>query len=161
MNQAHFHLVLNHLPIIFPFIGLLVMIIGLTFKSASIQRTSYFIYILGALFTIPAFATGEGAEETIEHLPGVTERLIKIHEEAAEIFAVCSYLLGSISLMGLWASWKQKYFANYIIYLVLAVTVVVLFFAKQTGTTGGEIRHPEIGKSSNINLGNKGEKDDD
>ncbi len=71
MNQAHFHLVLNHLPIIFPFIGLLVMIIGIAFKSASIQRTSFYIYVLGALFTIPAFATGEGAEEAIEHLPGV------------------------------------------------------------------------------------------
>ena len=161
MNQAHFHLVLNHLPIIFPFIGLLVMIIGIAFKSASIQRTSFFIYVLGALFTIPAFATGEGAEEAIEHLPGVKEQLIKAHEEAAELFAVCSYLLGATSLLGLWASWKQKYFAKYVTYFVLTGTIVVLFFAKQTGTTGGEIRHPEIATYNSINSNFKGNKDDD
>ena len=101
------------------------------------------------------------AEEAIEHLPGVNEQLIKAHEEAAELFAVCSYLLGTISLVGLWANWKQKYFAKYITYLVMAATVVVLFLAKQTGTTGGEIRHPEIGTSSNIILNNKDKKEDD
>jgi hypothetical protein len=43
-------------------------------------------------------------------------------------------------------------------------TVVVLFYAKQTGTTGGEIRHTEIrAESSNTIDGinqNKEEEDD-
>ncbi len=144
MNPAHYHLVLNHLPIIVPVIGLLVMIGGHIFRVEAVKRTAYFIFIFGALCTIPAFATGEGAEETIEDIQGISEQLINIHEEAAESFAILSYLLGAISLLGLWANWRQKSFANLLSFATLIFCVVVLFFAKQTGTTGGEIRHTEI-----------------
>lgn len=33
MNDAHWHLLLNHLPIIFPVIGFLIMLGGFIFKS--------------------------------------------------------------------------------------------------------------------------------
>jgi uncharacterized membrane protein len=164
MNQAHWHLVLNHLPIIVPMIGLLVLIGGFVFRSETVKRTSFFIFILGALCTIPAFATGEGAEEIVENLAGVDEKLIKIHEEAAETFAILSYILGGLSLVGLWANWKQKSFSTFISVLIIALSLGTLFFAKQTGTTGGEIRHTEIRSGNAANLeGNtvKDKKDDD
>ena len=105
MNDAHYHLVLNHLPIIIPAIGLLILIGGLLFKSEIVKRTAYLVFILGAITTLAAFATGEGAEEAVEHLPGVTENLIKTHEETAEIFAILSYILGAIALIGLYANY--------------------------------------------------------
>lgn len=150
MNPAHYHLVLNHLPIIVPVIGLLVMIGGHIFQVEAVKRTAYFIFIFGALCTIPAFATGEGAEETIENIQGIDERLIETHEETAETFAVLSYLLGAISLLGLWANWQQKSFATLLSFSTMIFCGVVLFFAKQTGTTGGEIRHTEIRNGSGI-----------
>jgi uncharacterized membrane protein len=144
MNQANYHLVLNHLPIVFPIVGVLVMIGGLLFKSEIVKRTAYVIFVLGALATIPAFATGEGAEEVVENIQGVDEQFIKTHEEVAETFAILSYILGGISLLGLWANVKQKNFSKLLSYITLFVGFSVLFFAKQTGTTGGEIRHIEI-----------------
>ena len=144
MNNAHLHLVFNHLPIIIPMIGLLLMVGGLIFKSEVIKRAAYLIFILGALFTFPAMATGEGAEEIVENIQGVDEKFIKIHEEAAETFALLSYILGGISLLGIWANIKQKSFASVITYIMILFALIVLFFAKQTGTTGGEIRHTEI-----------------
>lgn len=144
MNDAHLHLISNHLPIIIPMIGLLVMIGGFIFQSEIVKRTAYFIFILGALSTIPAFFTGEGAEEIVENLPGIDEKYMEIHEEAAETFAWLSYLLGGLSLLGLWANWKEKSFSNILSVAVIIFSLVVLFFAKQTGTTGGEIRHTEI-----------------
>ncbi len=150
MNEAHWHLVLNHLPIIVPMIGLLVMLGGHIFQGEAVKRTAYFIFIFGALATIPAFATGEGAEETIENIPGISEQLIKTHEEMADTFAILSYLLGAISLLGLWANLQKKSFANLLSFATMIFCVVVLFFAKQTGTTGGEIRHTEIRTDSGI-----------
>lgn len=164
MNQAHFHLVLNHLPIIIPLIGLLVMIGGFIVRSELVKRTAYFIFVLGALMTVPAFLTGEGAEETVENLQGVSEQLIKTHEEVAKTFAIISYLLGAISLIGLWANWQKKPFANISAFVTIAVCLLVLFFAKQTGTSGGEIRHTEIRTNSQAtpenNKQEKGEDDD-
>lgn len=144
MNGAHWHLVLNHLPIIIPIVGLLIMIGGLFLKSEVLKRAAYSIFILGALAAIAAFLTGEGAEELVEELPGIDEKFIKIHEEVAEIFAIILYVLGGVSLVGLWASWKGKSYSNYIALLAIALSVVGLFYAKQTGTTGGEITHTEI-----------------
>ena len=53
-------------------------------------------------------------------------------------------------MLGLWASFKQKSFSSIISIATLIFAFVVLFFAKQTGTTGGEIRHTEIRSGNNI-----------
>ena len=160
MNPAHYHLILNHLPIIVPVIGLLVMVGGHIFQIEAVKRTAYFIFIFGALCTIPAFATGEGAEETIENIQGISEQLIETHEETAETFAILSYLLGAISLLGLWANWQKKSFATLLSFSAMIFCGVVLFFAKQTGTTGGEIRHTEIRSDGSINQSSSEPEDD-
>ena len=150
MNDAHLHLILNHLPIIIPVIGLLIMVGALIIKSELLKRTAYFIFMLAALMAIPTFATGEGAEEVIEKLAGVDENLIKTHEEIAETFSILCYVLGGISLIGLWANFYKKSFATIISYSTILICIITLYYAKQTGTTGGEIRHTEIRENAVI-----------
>lgn len=150
MNGAHWHLVVNHLPIIFPIVGLIVMVTGLIAKSEAVKRTALLIFILGGLTAIAAMNTGESAEDVVENISGITENYIESHEETAETFAILSYILGGISLLGLWASFKQKTFSSLISISTLIFALVVLFFAKQTGTTGGEIRHTEIRDGNSV-----------
>lgn len=161
MNNAHYHLVLNHLPIIFPMVAILVMLCGFIFKSAILKRMAYGIFIIGALFTIAAFATGEGAEEMVENLPGIDENYIKAHEEKAEIFAIFSYILGGMGLLGLFLNLKNNSFEKIYAVVVLIFSVVVLYFAKEAGNSGGEIRHTEIRAGSIQILQNQIETDDD
>ena len=144
MNDAHFHLVVNHLPIIFPLVGAIILITGLVSRSEEIKRTGYFIFILGSVSTIFAMSSGEGAEEVVEEIKGVSGGFIHEHEEKAELFALLSYGLGLISLLSLWFSWKGKSIMKPASFIVLVFSFVVLFFAKETGTSGGEIRHTEI-----------------
>lgn len=144
MNAAHFHLLVNHLPIIFPIIGALILIVGLIAKSNAVQRTAFMIFILGSIAAIIAMNTGEGAEDVVEKIAGVSKDLIKTHEEIAEKFSILTYALGGLSLVGLWANFKQKSFSKTVSYVVLLFAFVTIFFATQTGTTGGEIRHTEI-----------------
>ena len=144
MNEAHVHLLINHFPIIVPIIGLLVMIGGFYFRSEIVKRTAYVIFILGAILTIPAFVTGGGAEDVVKQIQGVEKSFIETHEEIADIFAVLSYILGGVSVFGLWASIKQKSFSNTLAVITILFSLIVLFFAAKTGTTGGEIRHTEI-----------------
>jgi uncharacterized membrane protein len=144
MNGAHWHLVTNHLPIIIPIVAVLIMIGGILLKSEILKRAAYCIFILGALTAIAASATGEEAEEVVERMNGIDERFIEVHEETAEVFSIILYSLGGISLIGLWANWRKKSFSNLILVIALSLAMVGFFFAKQTGTTGGEIRHTEI-----------------
>lgn len=148
MNQAHLHLVVNHFPIIIPIIGLIIMILGFFFRSDVIKRVAFFIFILGAISILPAFITGEGAEEVADEIEGISKRFMEDHEDAAKKFALLSYSLGLLSLAGLWASWRQKIYAGLIAIISIILVAGVLVLGKQTGTTGGEIRHTEIRKDA-------------
>lgn len=144
MNQAHYHLALNHLPIIIPMVGLLVLIGGFLTRSETVKRTASLIFILGALATIPAIGTGDGAEEAVESRSGISEIAIHEHEEMAETFALLSYILGIIALTAFLLSWRKSRFAGHVAYVLIACSTVVIYFAVQTGNSGGRIRHPEI-----------------
>jgi hypothetical protein len=94
-------------------------------------------------------STGEEAEEIVEELAGIEHRFIEAHEEAAEVFAILLYILGGISIVGIWSNLKSKSISKVIGLITIAFTMVILFYAQKTGTTGGEIRHLEIrGESS-------------
>jgi uncharacterized membrane protein len=162
MNDAHFHLVVNHLPIIFPLVGVIILITGLIAKSEAVKRTAYMVFSIGAITTIAAMTSGEGAEEVVENIKGISENYIEKHEDAAKLFALLSYVLGGLSLIGLWASFKQKTFSSIVSIAVLGMAFIVLVFAKQTGTTGGEIRHDEIRSATSttqIPVDNDGDDD--
>lgn len=144
MNDAHFHLVFNHFPIIVPIVGMLILIVGFFVDSDVVKRTALGVFIFGAIMTFPAMFTGEGAEEVAEKLPGITHDIIHEHEEKAEVFAILSYILGLLSIGALWASLKQKSFANILSIAVLLLGLVGFYLGRQVGTSGGEIRHTEI-----------------
>ena len=143
MNDAHFHLTVNHLPVIIPAIALLVLLGGLVSKSEAVKRTAYFLFILGSLSTFVAFSSGEGAEEVMEKL-GSDHHLIHEHEEAAETFALFSHALGLVSILGLWASYKRKKISGIVAIIIIAIAAGLLWFGSITATSGGEISHPEI-----------------
>lgn len=163
MNEAHLHLAINHFPIILPIVGLLLLIAGGVLKSSILKRTAYVFYILAALLTVAAYSSGEAAEHFIEDLPGVEEKYMEIHEETAETFTLIMYLLGGVSLLGLWACIKRKPFAKWIGYLTILLTIAALFYAKETGTTGGEIMHAEIRTGATVSdmYSNEEHHDDD
>ena len=144
MNEAHLHLMINHFPIILPIIGLLILLGGLYFHSETIKRTAYVIFVFGAISTIAAIVSGGAAEDVVEHIQGIDKTFIETHEETADVFAVLSYILGAISVVGLWASITQRRFSNTLAIITMFFCLIVLFFAARTATTGGEIRHTEI-----------------
>lgn len=150
MNNVHLHLVFNHLPIIFPLVGFIVLLTGFFTKNETVKRTSFFVFILGAIASVAAMATGENAEEAVEKLPGVTENLINSHEEAAELFALFSYILGGVSLLGVYLSYKNFKFSKIVSYVIVLLTVITLYFAQQAGNTGGQIRHTEIRNTTTV-----------
>ena len=144
MNSAHLHLLFNHLPILGTLFGILILLGGYLLRSAAVKRTALGIFVLSAGFALVAFQTGEGAEEAVEGLSGVSEALISRHEELADLFLGASIITGVIALfnfLGDVLSWRI-FRTLYVFTLVAAAGTMVL--AQQVGTSGGEIRHSEI-----------------
>ena len=144
MNDAHLHMVVNHFPIIGIILGFGVLIAGIVFKNDSVKNTAYSLFIVGAIFAALSMATGEGAEEMVEDMPSVGKKIIHEHEEIAEKLALVLYVLGVVSLVGLFLNIKKNAKANLVSFLAVTIAVVAVFLGKQTGTSGGEVRHTEI-----------------
>ena len=144
MNDAHLHMVVNHFPIIGTIFGLGILIAGIFMKNTVIKNVAYILFVVAAIFAAVSMTTGEGAEEIAENLPSVTDQIIHEHEEMAEKLALVLYALGVISLLGLYLNFKNNTKAAAVSYIALVVAVIGVFLGKQTGTTGGEVRHTEI-----------------
>lgn len=166
MNDAHLHMVVNHFPIIGTILGLGILITGIILKNNSVKNTAYFLFIVAAVFAAFSMGTGEGAEELVEDMPSVGKQIIHEHEEMAEKLAIVLYVLGVVSLGGLFMNFKNHSKATLVSYAAVVVAVVGVFFAQQTGTTGGEIRHTEIrtnatqSSDAEQNAGEQGEMED-
>lgn len=144
MNDAHLHMIVNHFPIIGTIFGLGILISGMILKNNSVKNTAYVLFIVAAIFAAFSMGTGEGAEELVEDMPTVGKQIIHEHEEMAEKLALVLYVLGVISLGGLFLNYKKHAKAKLVSYAAVVIAVVGVFFAQQTGTSGGEIRHTEI-----------------
>ena len=144
MNEAHLHLIVNHFPIVGLFIGIIILAVGIGFKFDNSKRTGLFIIIGSVIASYISFETGEGAEEIIEGLPAISEKLIHEHEEMAEFFMGTQWMLLLVSLITFFLDWKQKKIAHYAYILLLILSCSSMYFAKKVGTSGGEITHVEI-----------------
>jgi uncharacterized membrane protein len=144
MNDAHLHMIVNHFPIIGTIIGLGILLMGMFLKNNTIKSTSFFVFIVIAIFAFLSMYTGEGAEHMVKDMPTVGIKVIHIHEELADKLALVLYLLGIISIAGIYAQRKNFYQSKLIAFMAMTVAFVAVFLATQVGTSGGEIRHTEI-----------------
>jgi uncharacterized membrane protein len=144
MTDAHLHLVVNHFPIIGTIFGFGILLAGIVLKNNTVKNVSYVLFIIAAIFAAFSMGTGEGAEEAVEDMPNIGKQIIHEHEEIAEKLALVLYVLGVVSLLGLYTNFKNNTKAKLISYVALVTAAVGVFLAQQVGTTGGEVRHTEI-----------------
>jgi len=150
MNAAHFHLMVNHFPVILPVAGLLVMIFGFIFRSDLVKQVAYFIFIFSAIATFVAIESGGKAAGMIKDLPWTEHAFVKHHAATAKLFAWMSYGLGTWSVIGAWVNYKDKKYEEVFSVVATLFAAVLLFFGSRTATTGGEIRHKEIRKDITV-----------
>jgi len=144
MNFAHIHLALNHLPIMTIPVALIFYMYSIFKKNKELKKFSLMVIVITAATVIPVFLTGEPAEEVIENLPGVSEKLIKNHEEAAEVAFIMTLIAGGISLLTLLFSDKIEMLNKHGDKLVIGLCFLALGFLVYTANQGGKIRHSEL-----------------
>jgi uncharacterized membrane protein len=149
VNLAHLHLLLNHFPIIGTIVGVGLFLISLAGKNQDLRRAGLIILACMALLSLPTFFSGVGAQGAIQEKPGVSAALINRHEGAAILALFFMEITGALSLIGLWQSHKFSRPAPWNVMAVLLLSLITVGLMARVGTTGGDIRHPEIWASSN------------
>ena len=144
INPAHWHLLLNHFPIILSIVGTGFIVAAFLFKKQHLRFGGLLMLIIAAAGAYLAFQTGEGAEDTVEKLAGVSHDAIENHEESANIgwkIMLGTGLLALITILLVHAKKKQ---ANLFLIITLIASLASAGYMSYVGYTGGEIRHSEI-----------------
>ncbi len=156
MNATHFHLLLNHFPIIGTLIGTIILVYGFITKELKIKILSAYVIAAMALVAVPVYLTGEPAEETVEHISGISEINIELHEEAAEFAIIMMSITGLLALISVIIS--KKIPAQ--IHKTFFVLIIFSFFSfaamARVGYLGGQIRHTELNDNVSQNASSNG-----
>jgi len=161
MSQVHLHLLITHLPVFGSILGSLVLVYALWSKSDHTKAAAYLLFIISGIGAGIAYLTGEGAEEAVEDLQGVSENMIKQHEVFAMYALVALIVLGITSLIALFLTYKKSKFTRSAAIITLFVSLIGFSLVARTGYLGGQIRHTEIGNGTVQNNGGEREKDND
>ncbi len=151
MNNAHLHLLLNHLPVLgIPF-GLALLGASLWKANVTLQRAGLVVLVLAGCAAGLAFLTGEPAEAALERLTVHPEAAIEAHEEAATLGLIAAGSLGLIALVGWWRS-RRVTLRPRAVLAVLFVGTLVAGALAWVANLGGRIRHPEIGGTADTRI---------
>lgn len=148
MDAAHVHLMLNHFPLIGMAFAIPLLLGAWMRSSEDLSRAGLILVAVTGVLAVATLLTGDPAEGVIKHLPGISKRVIKIHEEAAEksIWVVVAAAVAAIA--GLFFGWKQKRTPRLVVLLVTVLSVASLAALAWTNNLGGQISHAELRNST-------------
>ena len=144
MNAAHFHLVVNHFPVVASVLGMPLLLWGVARRDRGTVRTAAVLFVVAALSGAAAYWSGEGAEERIERFVASSHDLVHPHEEASEWATILMGVAGagSLGLLVLMRGGRPAKTVWLVALLVLAALATIAM--GRTAWLGGQIRHPEI-----------------
>ncbi len=143
MNWAHLHLMVNHLPVIGILFGLLLALYAFVRRNDEVNRIALIFLVLVALSALPAYFTGDFAEDMIKKFPGVNKNHIEQHEEMASVALTTMLLMGGVVAAGLFAFRGAKAIPRWFILVALILSLSAAALAGLAANLGGQIRHQE------------------
>lgn len=152
MNTAHWHLILNHFPIIGTLGGIVVLLYGFIRKSNDTKVLGALLILAMAVISVMVMETGEAAEEVVEKIPGISEAAVEAHEDAAKIANGILIASGALALISLVLHFLKKKVVTISMVATLLLSSVAFGFMAYTGYLGGKIRHTEISTATNYTL---------
>ena len=150
MNLAHLHILLNHFPTIGAIVGVGLFIVALVWKSQDLTRASLGLFVVIGLLTIPAYVTGNMAEEVLIAGPGVSEAYVHRHQDAALLAFIFMQIAGALAWFGLWQYRRIARTTTWNLSAVLVVALIAVGLMARAASFGGEIRHTEVRQGAEI-----------
>lgn len=181
METAYLHLVTNHIPIIGVPFALALLLIGIWRRSDELKAVSFLVLALLGAATLGVYLLGQGGEDFVEDLAGVSHNSIEDHEDIAKFALGSTLIMAGLALFALIrykgithlkprfrrttetsddaAKTETTVFPAWITFVVLAAAVVSSGILGYTGRLGGMIRHTEFHAPSAD--GDENRRDDD
>jgi len=143
MSWLHFHLLINHFPVIGAWFLVIFLIIALRWKNPDFNRIIYGLFIALAFAAYASLLSGQHAEHQL-HSSGLPFQSmhdnIELHEAAAAWTWLAFLLAGILALIGLLKVQASRWLIPVLLILSLGMTAL----SSWTALLGGMIIHTEI-----------------
>lgn len=140
---AQIHLAFNHFPFVGAVLATLILILSLVPRFVGFRKSALLLFILSAMLSLPAYFSGEGAEDVLRSGTEFPRTLIHNHEEWAEKGFIAILVLGGGAVVLLWLERKREVAKIWYALLVVGALLVCVLFG-QINHLGGLISHPEL-----------------
>ena len=144
MNEAHLHLLTNHVSLFALAFGLLLLLLGLLRKSDELKLGASVLFVIAAIMFFPAKETGGGASKLVKPIAGVNKDAIKDHAGASKWVMPFTTALGVLSLVSIAWFWKRKNIPGWATIGMLMLALFGFGTISRTAYLGGFIRHTEV-----------------
>ena len=144
MNAPHWHLAINHLPVVGVFLVMLLLGYALVRGRGELYGVSLGALVLLALATVPVFFTGRGADEALMENADIDDKLVHLHEAAANLAFIGMGVLGVVALAALWLGRKLPHLSRGVAAFLFVLALAETALMGRAANLGGNIRHPEI-----------------
>ncbi len=98
MDFAYLHIVTNHIPIIGVPLAVVVLLMGVWRKSDDLKSAAFLIFAGMGLATLATFLLGQGGEDFVEEVAGVSKDALHEHEDFAKLALASVALTAALSL---------------------------------------------------------------
>jgi len=143
MNGAYWHLLLNHFPAIFAIAALIVLLLGVIWRSDAVVRAAFVLVVCTALICFPVFRSGGAAAQVVKTMDGINRAAIEPHSEAANATFVTVSIAGVAAIFALVRYRAPRQIAGWMTYVVAFLVVIATASSIYTSLLGGRIHHPE------------------
>jgi len=144
MSAAHFHLVLNHIPLLGLLFGTVLLAYGQWRKQEEVQKVSLALIAFTGVSALAVYLTGEAAEDIVEGLAGVSHEALEAHEGMGMYALVAGLLTGGSSIIALVVGVVRGQLVRWSVTLTLVLALASTALIGYTANLGGKISHPEL-----------------
>ncbi len=148
MNAPHWHLAINHLPVVGVFLVMLLLGYAIARGRGELYGVCLGALVLLALATVAVFFTGRSADDALMEIADVDEKLVRLHEAAANVAFIGVGILGVVALAALWFGRKLPHLSRGVASLFFVLALAETALLGRAANLGGNIRHPEIRSAS-------------
>lgn len=142
-NAPHWHIAINHLPVVGYLIALGIAVCGLFIRDRMLNLVAWMVTIVSSLFAVIAYLSGEPAEHALEDADFISHAYLSAHERWGEWTFYAAIGVGLLAIAG-WL--KNRGIPEGCRKCMAALTVLLLAanaMGTITATLGGGIRHTE------------------
>jgi glucan phosphoethanolaminetransferase (alkaline phosphatase superfamily) len=144
MDEAHLHLLTNHVSLFALAFGVLILLLGILRKSDDLKFGAAILFVIAAIMFFPAKETGGGAAGIVKKIPTVDKAAIKEHAAAAKWALPFTTALGLLALVAMITSRKTRVMPKWATLTMLLLAAFSFTIFARTAYLGGFIRHTEI-----------------